>query len=162
MTDNLQDKIEKLLNFRNQSRKDIKELKEDIKILFKFAREDLDNSLRSLPSDSGEKIKLGKHLDSTDKCPQDEGVGSDVETVDSCPADTETLSDKIQVIPKGLTCACGTCEISNIKTKDVRESVNKLKKVLTSNFHKNSKLHEDERLKVTLILIDKIFGHKLI
>ena len=37
------------------------------------------------------------------------------------------LSDKIMEIPKGLTCACGKCDLSNIKTKYVKEFIKVIK-----------------------------------
>ena len=42
------------------------------------------------------------------------------------------LSEKISEVPQGLTCACGKCDLSNIKTKYVKEFITTIQvKVLT-------------------------------
>lgn len=38
------------------------------------------------------------------------------------------LSDKILTIPKGLVCACGKCDLRNLKVKDVAEHIDNFEK----------------------------------
>ena len=68
------------------------------------------------------------------------------------------LSDKICKKPEGLTCACGKCELTNIRTRDVKEFIQRLKEevgnpVLLTKSMRNLKFNE---------IIDEIAGEKLI
>jgi len=45
-----------------------------------------------------------------------------------------SLSDWIMEIPKGLTCACGECDLSNIRTKNVKEFIKKANKIIDDEF----------------------------
>ena len=62
------------------------------------------------------------------------------------------LSDKIQELPKGLTCACGKCELSKIRTQDVRKFI----KLFKDSIFTNMTVHQICRR------LDELAGDKLI